>query len=1327
MALVLVERRFRLLTAAPEDDGAARPLADYLGESALVVLGDPGAGKTTVFQQAALLEPNADFVSVRDFLALSPSRWQGKTLYLDALDEQRATSEDGRSVLDQIRGRLDELGRPRFRLSCRAADWYGSADAERLAQVSPSGHVTVLVVETLSRNNILAIAVDAVPDPEAFLHEAEERDLDELLTNPQTLLMLLAVVGEGSWPATRSELFRRSCEILARESNPEHARGDQPLVSLARLLAAAGQLFAIHLCAGTQGIALSDVSRANGFPSVQSFPGDQEALAAAARRRLFRSVGPELVVPTHRTVAEYLAARYLASLVGDELPLGRVLALLCGADGGTLSELRGTYAWLAALSPQHVDRLVLTDPLGVVLYGDVAQLSLSARRRLLESLGGLEKKNPWFRSENWASRPFGALLSPDIEPALRPLLQDPSTPATLVSCVLDSLRFGQPLAQFGDLLLGIVRDPNRPDFLRADALLAFRNACPDREADLITLLDDVHAARLLDEQREIRGILLGILYPKTITPAQVAGYLVPDHPSFVGEYDRFLERTLPAATSVSDLPTLLDSMARVGRPSPRRGRHTWEHVVGTILRKTLSSHGETVATATLYAWLGLAVDTYGHTVLESEDAGEVKGWLDARPAVIRDLFRYWLTIAPFQNPYYEVFLFWRQLHHPLIPERFSQWLLELAASEQDSTKADFLFREGIRYAVQLGRPDVPSIDDLFTFVESHARFRDLLPGELRCDIPDWKFSQAMERARHLRRQESIRRRRVRNLVPHLAGIRNGSAEGALAFLGQLWFGLFIDVERDVEPRKRLLAETNDEIADAASQGFIALLTRPSRLTPQLIGEASAGSRGYQLGYAYLAGLDALWEQDRSAVDGLPIETLQTGLAFRYANVTGPQDRPWFDHILRTRPDLAAAALESFWHPLFRHRSQSIPGVYDLTTDSMRPVAERLSVRLLSLYPTCSPDQLSRLMAAAVVTSNRVAVTELARRTLGSPAVRAHHRLLWLALAFALAPEEFRAPLARYVRKDPGRVTSLLDFLHPFPGRSELTALLGPRSIEHLIAIVGPRASPAHRRTVAPVSESMHTLINRLASDPSDKAFAALDRLRSNRSLSAWRDAVANAVAVQTRIRRETRFHYPSVEQVVATLRSGPPANAADLQALVLDHLQTLGAELRHGATDGYKTFWNVDSRGRPQDPRPEEECRNRLLDLLRPRLRPSGTQAEPEGRYAEGTRADVKILYEGMSLPIEIKRHYHRHLWTASKAQLQDLYTRDPNTKGRGLYLVLWFGERAGRIPKPPKGTPIPRSSVDLEAALRSLVPEADRVLLEVLVLDCSTPRARWR
>lgn len=521
---------------------------------------------------------------------------------------------------------------------------------------------------------------------------------------------------------------------------------------------------------------------------------------------------------------------------------------------------------------------------------------------------------------------------------------------------------------------------------------------------------------------------------------------------------------------------------RKARPSLFHIKRDTTHVVGKILRKALSSYGETVPSETLYAWLGLAVDAYGHSVLESSDAGELKGWLDARPGVIRDLFRHWLTIAPFQNPYYDVYLFWRRLHHPLFPEGFSQWLLELAVGETDPIKADFLFREGVRFSLQLGRPDAPSLEALFTLVDSHPGFRVALETELRYDIPDWRVTQATERIDRLRQLESVRQTRVRDLHPHLASIRNGSAEGRLAWLGKLHFGLFVDVDRDLDPRERLVAETDDEIADAATQGFIALLARPPRFTPQLIGEAFARSRTYWLGYAFLAGLDTLWDQDRSAVDGLQIDTLQAGLAFHYANVTGPRDRPWLEHLLQARPDMAAAALESFWHPLFRLRRQSIPGVYDLTTDSMRPVAERLSVRFLSLYPTCSPDHLSRLMAAAVVTSDRGAVIGLARRVLASPGVRAHHRLLWLGLAFALAPDEFAAPLARHVRKESGRAGSLLDFLHPFPGRSELTALLVPRSIEYLVAIIGPLVSSAHRRAsgrlekgVSLVSESVHTL------------------------------------------------------------------------------------------------------------------------------------------------------------------------------------------------------------------------------------------------------------
>jgi hypothetical protein len=69
--------------------GLSQPklLEAFFKQPAFVVLGDPDSGKTTSFLQAADDEPNAVFVTVRDFLTLSTNRWKGKKIYLDGLDE----------------------------------------------------------------------------------------------------------------------------------------------------------------------------------------------------------------------------------------------------------------------------------------------------------------------------------------------------------------------------------------------------------------------------------------------------------------------------------------------------------------------------------------------------------------------------------------------------------------------------------------------------------------------------------------------------------------------------------------------------------------------------------------------------------------------------------------------------------------------------------------------------------------------------------------------------------------------------------------------------------------------------------------------------------------------------------------------------------------------------------------------------------------------------------------------------------------------------------------------------------------------------------------
>ena len=108
---------------------APRPLEDFRDEPAYVLLGDPGAGKSTSLErECAALGDEAVSVPPRDLIHFEVSNhpeWVGKTLFIDGLDEVRAGAADARPPFDRIRQKLDALGKPRFRLSCRQADWLG--------------------------------------------------------------------------------------------------------------------------------------------------------------------------------------------------------------------------------------------------------------------------------------------------------------------------------------------------------------------------------------------------------------------------------------------------------------------------------------------------------------------------------------------------------------------------------------------------------------------------------------------------------------------------------------------------------------------------------------------------------------------------------------------------------------------------------------------------------------------------------------------------------------------------------------------------------------------------------------------------------------------------------------------------------------------------------------------------------------------------------------------------------------------------------------------------------------------------------------------------
>ena len=491
-----------------EGDQESRPLEEFRSAKAYVLLGDPGSGKTTAFDaEWDALGESAHKISARKFLKLdvnNPPEWSNKTLYIDGLDEIRAGTIDVRTPFDDVLSRLDQLGRPRFRLSCREADWLGDNDRRNLAAVSQDSQVTVLRLDPLTESDVVEIlnGCPGIDDAQAFITSASERGVEALLKNPMSLQLLSKAVAHGNgWPNSRLDTFEKACSIIVREHNEEHKIAAQPYTP-DQLLNAAGRLCAIHLLAGTAGYSRSNSDADDDYPTPDACTGaSPQVLGRALSTKLFQSASRHRLAPVHRHVAEFLGARHLARTIEDGLPARRVLALMTGDDGTVVTEMRGLSAWLAAHSRRARSDLIERDPIGVGLYGDIRQFSRDEKHALLKALRReCDRLVPVLWSSRAAS--FAALTTPDMKPVLKEVLTSPSRTRDhqmLAAFVLRVLGQSAALPGLSRTLLEIVRDDTWWSGINESALDAFIHLhnSQDKTNDLRVLLADIRAERCL--------------------------------------------------------------------------------------------------------------------------------------------------------------------------------------------------------------------------------------------------------------------------------------------------------------------------------------------------------------------------------------------------------------------------------------------------------------------------------------------------------------------------------------------------------------------------------------------------------------------------------------------------------------------------------------------------------------------------------------------------------------------------------------------------------------------------------------------------------------
>ena len=540
-------------------------LEAFRNAHAWVLLGEPGAGKSTAFKTEAEATGGV-YLRIAEFIELdSDEVWRAKTLFLDGLDEVRA---GGDSSLLKIHNKLKKLGNPPFRLSCRAADWFGATDKTNIEAAAADKKITVLLLEPLRATDILCILRDnhSIANPENFVKEAQKRGIDGLLDNPQTLELLAKAVRGDQFPETRQETYQLACEKMAAEANKVHRdkkRGNA--ISVEARLEAAGQLCAVLLFADQTGIAL-DIERVKeSFIEIETCkPPYPDAANAATQSKLFRpAASEERVEPTHRTIAEFLAARWLGQQVKNGLPLKRVLNLLLGRDGRTVAGLRGLYAWLALECTTARTQLIQADPFTVLIYGDVRPMSVADKRMILQGLKQEAERFPAFRWQAQSAYPFGALVAEDLILDFTEALTSPDRSEAVQSFadfVLEVLAAGVALPKLAPTVKAVVLDDSRNKFIRWRALNVWLKLAEQEEQ--LGLLDEVIALQPTEANVRIVDELLPLLYPAFIQEGNLSNYLFYQLDKNTEQiYCTMFWHDLPEIILDSDLSSVLERLS----------------------------------------------------------------------------------------------------------------------------------------------------------------------------------------------------------------------------------------------------------------------------------------------------------------------------------------------------------------------------------------------------------------------------------------------------------------------------------------------------------------------------------------------------------------------------------------------------------------------------------------------------------------------------------------------------------------------------------------------------------------------------------------------
>lgn len=1330
MESAFLDRRVAIQLQA---ENVVQPLSQLRGEPYVVLLGEPGAGKSTALKHEAVAE-GGEVATCREVMNGSLIGVSG-TAYIDALDEYRS-GDGSKDKLLRLANKISESNVHRWRLTCRAEDWRATADINAMRRAANNKPIVVAHLLPLSEEEAqLVLASLGAPNPEWFVSEARKRGAVAFLENPLSLKLLYSViVSNGVWPTSRFDLFARATSALAHEYDPE--RETDPRPGSEQILGAASAMCFYLLASRAKALwrsnALPPGSTEDEYVSTRALGLEARVLEAALDTALFRGEG-HAFLPLHRTVSEFLAGRFLATRVVGTVekpafPLRRATALITGSDLKAPSELRGLYAWFAvhlqtAGDPSGARRLIRNDAATVLAYGDAAAFDTAGRREILNHL---DRDDPFFLSSQDDATVIGGLAGDDLAEDFKAIL-DADVRSHLQVTVLEALADGPPVEHMSEKLREIVIDPSRPLWMRERAANVLVSKADDAHGMRRGLLNDLAGITLDRGQLTIRAQILASGSAHDIEFSDLRALLM-DFDSLPakarnGENNGDTDSLISLSIAIARFPRPDIFDKGIGRSdTARQHKSQVQLLLDHAFVATIEANPD-ISAVRLLSWLG-NLREHRLDMLDSDVVEAVRRWIDCdsdrrelelflalvgessskeRPWVVRSEY---LSTAR------------RQPSDALI-----QGLLDVAKATKRRAERKRMFQIAA-YAARSEAHWPKWQEPIVSLLEQEGGFKGFIKYLLSDPNAGWKKIEATRKAKQDRETEKSRKANVAVLTPNLALI----ASGAPSQLGVLrWAAEYYRngrIRKDKSPFEKIVKYINAEIAAALAEGFVQFAIHTDiKVSVEDLGKAEATLGGYQQEYIVAAGLhQALLHGRKSDIDASALIIALVGLRQAYFSADDdPSIATWAVDRLASDPEQGADMMMRYWIAALDAGDDDLDAIHHLTNADRPELVSLCMVGLLGERPGLPDPALRQAIGSCAASLGRGQLLELVRRALERDDLERPQRNIWSFVGLALMPEEFADRLSE------GDQEAAL--LAPNGDLEKAFNELCPDSdlLDRLRISVLGKKHPARDNDwwcSGGVSGIVRAAIRRLGASDSAEASEHLKKLATNVD-SSWAPHIAHAAAEHARKLRDERFAAPSVSQLMSALANGSPATPADLAAIVLEEVERYKSTLRTGSETPWKRFWNTDRHGAANKPQIENEDRDRLLELLRPRFERYGIAASlPEARRGENTRADVLMLsHAGKNLPLEAKRHYNSEIWTAASTQLAG-YAKDPDACGFGIYLVFWFGTEF-KAPKRNDRADSPESAEALEAMLVDNLPLQMKEKISVVVLDVSRPQSK--